>query len=97
MSDLKMAPHGPLAFLKTLSKQTWIIIGTVAAAVLIIVIVVPVEEAKENAYPSYSYVNYTLADTYEGEDFFDLFNYYTATGMAFLCLSISLFVCVCLS
>ncbi|PSR94022.1 concanavalin A-like lectin/glucanase domain-containing protein [Coniella lustricola] len=82
MSGLKVAPHGPFAFLKTLSKKTWIIIGTAAAAILVIVIVVPVEEAKKNSYPSYTALNYTLADTYEGEDFFSLFDYYTDTDPA---------------
>ncbi|KAF3768581.1 family 16 glycoside hydrolase [Cryphonectria parasitica EP155] len=74
-----MQPHGPFGFLKTLSKKAWIIIGGVAVVVLIIVIVVPVEEAKANAYPDYTALNYTLADTYEGEDFFSLFDYYTDT------------------
>lgn len=68
-----------MAILKGLSKKTWMIIGGVAVAVLIIVIVVPVEVAKENAYPSYSAINYTLVDTYSGESFFDSFEYFTDT------------------
>lgn len=79
-----MAPHGPFAFLHTLSKKTWMIIGGVAVAIIIIVIVVPVEVEKANAYPDYTALNYTLADTYEGEDFFSYFNYFTDTG-AFAC------------
>lgn len=55
------------------------IIGAVGVAILVIVIVVPVEVAKENAYPDYSAINYTLADTYSGESFFDYFEYFTAT------------------
>lgn len=75
-----MVSNGPFAFAQSWSKKTWIIIGAAAAAVLIIVIVVPVEVAKENAYPDYTAINYTLTDTYSGSDFFDNFDYFTATG-----------------
>lgn len=75
-----MKPNGPLAFFQTWSKKTWIIVGSAAVIILIVVIVVPVEVAKENAYPSYTSINYTLADTYSGESFFDEFDYFTDTG-----------------
>lgn len=72
---------GPLAFFKGLSKKTWIIIGCVAVTILVVIIVVPVEVAKENAYPNYNALNYTLSETYSGEDFFDNFEYFTDTGV----------------
>lgn len=75
-----MRSNGPLGFLKSWSKKTWIIVGSVAVVVLIIIIVVPVEVAKENAYPNYTTINYTLADTFSGSDFFDNFDYFTDTG-----------------
>lgn len=75
-----MKPNGPLAIFKTWSKKTWIIVGSSAVILLIIIIVGPTEVAKENAYPTYTSVNYTLADTYSGESFFDAFDYFTDTG-----------------
>lgn len=79
MGAIEMRPNGPMGFLHGLSKKTWMIIGAVGVAILVIVIVVPVEVAKENAYPNYSAINYTLTDTYSGESFFDYFEYFTAT------------------
>lgn len=79
MGAIQMRPNGPMGFLHGLSKKTWMIIGAVGVAILVIVIVVPVEVAKENAYPDYSAINYTLTDTYSGESFFDYFEYFTAT------------------
>lgn len=76
-----MASKGPLALVKGLSKKTWMIIGGVAVAILVIIIVVPVEVAKENAYPNYNALNYTLSETYSGENFFDNFEYFTDAGM----------------
>jgi len=55
-------------------------IGLVAAgivAILIIIIVVPVEETKNDKYPNYSALNYTLNNTFSGTDFFDNFDYFT--------------------
>jgi uncharacterized membrane protein YvbJ len=50
--------------LKSWSKKTWIIIGAIIAIIIVVVIVVPVEVTKANAYPSYTTLNYTLAETY---------------------------------
>lgn len=58
------------------SKRCWILVAVVAIIVLIIAIVVPVEVTKANRYPDYSFLNYSLADTYAGEGFFDNFNYF---------------------
>ncbi|KUI65425.1 hypothetical protein VM1G_01250 [Cytospora mali] len=62
---------------KTWSKKAWIIVGVVIAIILVIVIVVPVEVTKNNAYPSYTTLNYTLSETYSPDSFFDKFDYYT--------------------
>lgn len=78
-----MRPGGSLGFIKSWSKKTWIIVGSAAAVILIIVIVVPVEVTKENAYPSYTAINYTLSDTYSGSEFFSNFDYFTSTGGLF--------------
>lgn len=79
MGATQTISNGSTGFLNGLSKKTLMIIGGVAVAVIIIVIVVPVEVTKENAYPSYTAVNYSLTDTYSGESFFDYFDYFTAT------------------
>lgn len=73
-----MKPNGPMGSLHGLSKKTQVIIGAVGVAVVVIVVVVPVEVVKENAYPDYSAINYTLTDTYSGESFFVNFEYFTA-------------------
>lgn len=67
------------------SRRRWITIGVSAATVLIIIIgvAVGVTEIKKNAYPDYSRLNYTLADTYSGTDFFDNFDYFSGDGGSF--------------
>lgn len=42
---------------------------------LIIVIIFKVKAA--NRYPDYSYLDYKLVDVYQGETFFDKFDYFT--------------------
>lgn len=44
------------------TKRTWVIVGLIAAVILVIVIVVPVEVTKANRYPNYSKLQYSLAD-----------------------------------
>lgn len=80
MAGLQVRHGGLLGFIKSWSKKTWIIVGSAAAVILIVIIVAPVEVAKENAYPSYTAINYTLSDTYSGSEFFDNFDYFTSTG-----------------
>ncbi|KAF3398364.1 hypothetical protein F1880_006063 [Penicillium rolfsii] len=59
------------------SRKKWII-GACVVVVIVAVIVGAVEGVKANAYPNYSQLNYTLADTYSGSSFFDDFEYYTS-------------------
>lgn len=81
MGSEAVVPHGLLAILKRWNKKTWIIVGSATTIILIIIIAVSVTEVeKANAYPDYSAINYTLVDTYSGEDFFDNFDYFTAAG-----------------
>ncbi|EME47622.1 glycoside hydrolase family 16 protein [Dothistroma septosporum NZE10] len=55
------------------------ILCAIGAAVLLIVgvIIGAVLGSRANAYPNYSALSYTLADTYSGTDFFDNFDYFT--------------------
>ena len=46
-------------------------------AVLIAVVVGGVEGAKSSSYPNYSSLTYSIADRYEGQDFFNNFDYFT--------------------
>ncbi|KAI2633881.1 concanavalin A-like lectin/glucanase domain-containing protein [Xylaria nigripes] len=57
-------------------KRTWALAAFVFAAILIVVIVVPVKVAENNRYPSYSKLDYALADEFSGSTFFDNFNYF---------------------
>lgn len=60
------------------TRKIWII-ATVVLICALIVIIVPavVVTQKSSAYPDYSALSYSLADTYEGEDFWtDNFDYY---------------------
>lgn len=63
--------------------KRWLIVGGAATLTLIIIIAVAVgvtNEQKRNAYPNYSKLNYTLADTYSGTEFFNNFNYFSGDG-----------------
>ncbi|KAL7790879.1 family 16 glycoside hydrolase [Trichoderma ceciliae] len=59
------------------SKKVWIGIAVVIVIVIIIAVAVGVTKGKKSSYPDYSQLNYTLKDTFQGENFFDNFNYYT--------------------
>ncbi|RMZ80280.1 hypothetical protein DV738_g2842, partial [Chaetothyriales sp. CBS 135597] len=61
---------------KTWSWRRWLILGLVVLICLLIVILVPVFVTRANRYPNYSELNYSLVETYQGETFFDKFNYY---------------------
>ncbi|UZP42118.1 hypothetical protein NXS19_009934 [Fusarium pseudograminearum] len=58
-------------------KGIWAAVILAFVVVLIIVIAVSVTKVKENRYPDYSPLSYSLADTYGGESFYDQFNYFT--------------------
>lgn len=45
--------------------------------ILIAIIVGAYEGVKANRYPDYSALNYSLKDSYEGENFFDNFWYWS--------------------
>ncbi|KAI0398313.1 glycoside hydrolase family 16 protein [Xylariaceae sp. FL0594] len=57
-------------------KRTWAGVIFALAAIIVIVVVVPVKVTQANRYPNYSKLNYTVADEYSGASFFDNFNYF---------------------
>lgn len=59
-------------------RRTQIIVGVVLVVVIIAVIVGAYEGWKANRYPNYSALKYSLKDTFEGENFFDNFYYWSA-------------------
>ncbi|KAF4983183.1 hypothetical protein FZEAL_1340 [Fusarium zealandicum] len=58
-------------------KRVWAAVVASIVLLLVIVIAVAVIQVRNNRYPDYSKVSYSLKDTYEGETFFDKFNYFT--------------------
>ncbi|CAM1508179.1 Fc.00g050270.m01.CDS01 [Cosmosporella sp. VM-42] len=58
-------------------KRVWA--GVVAAIIIVIIIIiaVAVTQSKNNSYPDYTELSYSLKDTYSGESFFDQFDYFT--------------------
>lgn len=73
----KTVPEGSKWNPKNWSKIT--ILAVIAAVAVIIagIIVGAVIGTRENAYPDYSALTYTLEDTYSGTGFFDNFDYFT--------------------
>lgn len=61
--------------------KKWAIIAITFLVVIIAIIVGAVLGVRANAYPDYTALSYSLKDTYEGESFFDNFNYFTGYGM----------------
>ncbi|KEY73339.1 hypothetical protein S7711_01453 [Stachybotrys chartarum IBT 7711] len=57
-------------------KRVWAAV-IVVFLILVVVIPVAVTQTQNSAYPNYSEVSYTLRETYEGENFFDQFDYFT--------------------
>ncbi|PVI00987.1 glycoside hydrolase family 16 protein [Periconia macrospinosa] len=57
--------------------RTWILIGIVLVIVVIGAIVGGVLGARANAYPDYYRIEYSLKDAYEGNTFFDKFDYFS--------------------
>ncbi|KAG9246423.1 glycoside hydrolase family 16 protein [Calycina marina] len=69
--------NGQGSWWSRLGWKKWAIVAA-AIAVLIVAIVVPVELTKKNnSYPDYTQLSYTLEDTYSGTSFFDNFEYFT--------------------
>ncbi|KIW59157.1 hypothetical protein PV05_03630 [Exophiala xenobiotica] len=62
---------------KNWSRKCWIILAVCVIIIVIIVIVVAVVVTRENRYPDYSTLNYSLVDTFSGSSFFDNFDYFT--------------------
>lgn len=64
------------------SVRKRIVVGAVAlavtAGVVAGVVLGAIEGVKANRYPSYTPLNYRLAHTYEGTEFFDQFDYFSA-------------------
>lgn len=73
----KTAPTGSKWNPKNWSKITLLAVVVAVVVIIAAIIVGAVVGTKENAYPDYSPLNYTLEDTYSGTDFFDNFDYFT--------------------
>ncbi|KAL7823965.1 family 16 glycoside hydrolase [Trichoderma gracile] len=58
------------------SRKVWIGIAAVVVIAIVIGVAVGVTQGKKNSYPDYSQLTYTLKDTFQGENFFDNFNYF---------------------
>ncbi|KAM0435400.1 hypothetical protein ACHAPT_003494, partial [Fusarium lateritium] len=58
-------------------KRVWAVVVAAVLIILAIIIAVAVTQVKKNEYPDYTTVSYSLKDTFEGESFFDEFNYFT--------------------
>ncbi|KAF4466318.1 endo-13(4)-beta-glucanase [Fusarium albosuccineum] len=58
-------------------KRVWAGVVVTIIILLVIVIAVAVTQVRANRYPDYSVLSYSLKDTYDGETFFDQFNYFT--------------------
>lgn len=56
------------------SLVPWLIALSIVVAV---VAALAVKCARDSQYPDYTHLNYTLKHAYEGETFFDNFNYFT--------------------
>ncbi|KAK8136963.1 endo-1-3(4)-beta-glucanase [Apiospora sp. TS-2023a] len=58
-------------------KRTWVISAVVVVIAIIVAVVAGVLVSKANRYPDYTKLNYSIQDTYSGENFFDQFDYFT--------------------
>ncbi|KAL1963985.1 hypothetical protein VTN77DRAFT_7660 [Rasamsonia byssochlamydoides] len=64
------------------SLRKKIIVGLCVAIVIVVVIVGSYEGVEKNRYPNYYPLKYSLKDTYEGANFFDNFQYWSAPDPA---------------
>ncbi|KAK2602442.1 hypothetical protein N8I77_008972 [Diaporthe amygdali] len=62
---------------KTWRRRTWAIIVSIVVVIIVVVVIVVTMLQKNNAYPNYKRLSYSLSDEYSGSDFFDNFDYYT--------------------
>lgn len=62
---------------KSWSKITILCVAAAIVCIIVGIIVGAVIGTRENAYPDYSPLNYSLQDTYSGTGFFDNFDYFT--------------------
>ena len=76
--DIEEAPK-PRSKWNPLSWPWWVLALAIVAVLAIIIgaVVGGVEGAKSSSYPDYSPLTYSIADRYEGTDFFDNFDYFT--------------------
>ncbi|RMZ78919.1 hypothetical protein DV737_g3677, partial [Chaetothyriales sp. CBS 132003] len=58
------------------SVGRWIVIGLGVVICVLVAVLVPLLITRANKYPDYSQLTYSLAETFQGEDFFDSFNYF---------------------
>ncbi|KAG8158863.1 hypothetical protein KVR01_011306 [Diaporthe batatas] len=63
--------------LRTWRRRTWAILVAIVVVIVIVVVVVVTMLQKNNAYPNYKRLVYTLSDEYSGSEFFDNFDYFT--------------------
>lgn len=57
-------------------KKIWLAVGGVLVVIIVIAVAVGVTEEKKNAYPNYNELSYKLSETYQGDTFFNNFNYF---------------------
>ncbi|KAF2713810.1 glycoside hydrolase family 16 protein [Pleomassaria siparia CBS 279.74] len=62
---------------KSWTWKTWTGIAVALILIIVAAAVGGVLGARANAYPDYSKLNYSLQDTYSGDNFFSQFNYFT--------------------
>ncbi|KOS19579.1 putative glycosidase [Escovopsis weberi] len=62
---------------KPWGRRVWIGLAACGLLLIIIIIAAVVGTRHKNRYPNYSGLKYKLAETYQGEGFFDKFNYFT--------------------
>ena len=74
--DLKSAPARSRFDPRGWSKRAWIIAAVGFIILIIIIVVAAVVASKNNKYPAYAKLNYSLSDTYSGTGFFDNFDYF---------------------
>ncbi|KAI9822580.1 MAG: hypothetical protein M1827_000299 [Pycnora praestabilis] len=75
--NIEKSPTGSRWHPRNWSRKMWIYVAVGIIILLVAVIVGAVEGTKDNAYPDYSKLDYSLQDTYSGSSFFDNFDYFT--------------------
>ncbi|KAE9364550.1 glycoside hydrolase family 16 protein [Stipitochalara longipes BDJ] len=75
--DREDSYYHPWYNFKYWGKRAWAGFVAVVVLIIVIIIIVAVEVTKNNAYPDYTQLSYSLAETYSGSSFFDNFDYFT--------------------